>query len=343
MAWWRRKTREDSTSGAAAGPQALARQPPRPVGAAPSVVAVTKDTRPLPVAEILELEAEVVPGRRTELEAIITLGDATSYMRSEVVCLAAVIDVNGADLARWERFRRELGHKQAYMWDDALYDDPPEGVIVAPGLSHTSRLVLAAQGSTAGVYRRTSAELTENYLLGRAEIIKVRDELCSAGMATWGPPALHEALARLTVTDLSPILETLDVKRSWTKAKKLEAMLAAVPHSELVEFVLARDPDALSDTLTIRFPPGIDESFHRAWAKLAAHFVDFAGYRDRDWNEVQGLRAANSWPNLGVKVLPTGDDCSRCRAAARRLHVGDKTTWPPFHLGCRCGVVVEYD
>jgi hypothetical protein len=342
MAWWR-KPAENSTVDAGDSYEAPIQHAPPPAGDEAAVLAVMEDTRPVPAAEIAELEAEVVPGRRAELEAIITLGHATSYLRSDVVCLAAVIDVAGTQLARWKRFQNELGAEQSYMWGDALYDDPPADSIVPPGLSHTARLVLAAQEPSTGTYRRTSDELAQKYLLTAEQITQVRDELCAAGFATWGPPTVQEAIGRLTVADLQPILETLDVKASWTKAKKLETMFATLAHDELTAFLLARNPDALCDTLNILFPVHMDWSFHQAWATVAAHFIDFSGYRDREWNEVRDLRATGAWPNLTVDVLPAGDDCGRCEVAARRIDFDDKTTWPPFHLGCRCSVMIELD
>ncbi len=299
------------------------------------------DSRPIPVVEINEIANAVAPGRQDDLAAVISRGHTNSYLSSEVVCLAAIIDIPGHQLAAWPRFQQERDQPQHYMWDDALNHEPSFQGLVEPGLSYSARLVLAAQGSSRVTYRRSEAEMVEKYLLTHDQVVAVRDELEAAGLARWGAPTVTEAVAALTVSDLAPMFERIPVKKTWTKARKLEALFAEVAEEDLRRFVLGINTAALDEMLNIRFINEVDHKFHRAWARLAGHYISFCGYRDRNWDELKRYRGTELEKQSRVSSEPV-DDCARCLSASTQINLKDKGTWPPFHLGCRCSVTTHF-
>jgi hypothetical protein len=301
------------------------------------------DRRPVPVDEVTELADAVDPNRWDEFAAIVRLGNSTSSLDSQVVCLAAVIDIPGTVLASWPRFQHELEHPPSYMWGDAVYELPPDQSVLAPGLSHDSRLLLASLGGGGVTYRRSASEMKEKYLFDDARLTRVRDELCANGLAIWGAPSTQEAVSTLPAADLEALFAELPVKKSWTKARKLEVLFEQIDDERLRAFVLTRSPLAFEETLNIRYESPIDEEFHLAWADLTGHFIDSCAYRDRDWDDLQTEPRVTG--RFGERFSSPGpmNDCDRCEDAARRIDINDKVTWPPFHLGCRCAFELELD
>lgn len=329
MPWWKKeKDLPAMTVGSEAAPTS-----------ADQVVASPKhdtaDRRPIPAEVIAEIEQSVVPGRGDELVAVITRGYSTSYLSAEVFCLAAVIDVAGARLAAWPRFQRERALPRPYMWDEALYGAAPVDALVMPGLSHDARLVLAAQDSLGFTHRRSRGELSSKYLLTDGQIDRVQSELVEAGLAEWGVPTLRDAVDSLTVAELSPLFEPLPVKKSWTKARKLDVLFGEVDEADLRRFVLSMKPWAFDEVLSIRFVNDVDHGFHRAWARLVGHYIDLCSYRDRNFAQRQSSITAG-WARSGPVHVLSDDECPTCHSAAGHAVSDDKSTWPPFHLGCRC-------
>jgi hypothetical protein len=297
-----------------------------------------EDTRPLPHVEIKELEDTIAPGRYEEFANVIRRSNISTYLDSRVLCLAAVIDIPGVQLASYPKFVTDVTISHCYMWDDVLFEAPPFDAPVSVGLSYDSRLVLASCGAGQGTYRRSFADLSERYGLSEKQAVAAREELCEMGFAEWGKPTIHEATDRLTVAELEPLLIDLDIKKSWTKKKKLEALFSQVDHEVISNFVSDFRSNAFDEVLSIRFPNDVDQAFHSAWSQLVGHFIAFCGYRDRDWNQFLDLSQLTAPRNIEMTTSIPDDECSDCEKFMSRVDANKKETWPPFHLGCRCYV-----
>jgi hypothetical protein len=297
-----------------------------------------EDSRPIPHLEIKELEDTIAPGRYEEFANVITSSNVSTYLDSRMLCLAAVIDIPGIQLASYPKFVTDVTISPCYMWDDVVYEAPSFDAPVPAGLSYHSRIVLASCGSGQGTYRRSYADLSERYGLSEKQAVAARDELCEKGFAKWGKPTIHEATDRLTVAELEPLLVDLDIKKSWTKKKKLETLFSQVDHDVIGNFVNNFRSNAFDEVLSIRFPNDVNLAFHYAWSQVVGHFIAFCGYRDRDWNQFLDLSQLTASRNIEMTTSIPDDECSDCEKFMSGVDANKKETWPPFHLGCRCGV-----
>lgn len=297
---------------------------------------------PIPEVEIEELEQEIISGRTEEWANIIRLGDQSSYLTSQVLCLAVVIDQPGDLLAKWRRFAQERELPFSYMWGDGLQQHPNSSAPVVPGLSYTARLILASLEPIEILYRRTPRDLAERLCFKESHCNAAIGELLEARYAERHNPTLREGLNELTVSELTQLTEGLDIRKSWAKSRKIEVIMAEVPEGVINDFVRKHNPSALEPCLMIGLKPSENFLFHWDWAELTGHYLVMSAYRARHWKEYRDLiESGINARGIRVTSMKAPDDCERCGSDGQSLSAENSQSWPPFHLGCRCSV--EFD
>lgn len=298
---------------------------------------------PIPNVEIAELEQEIVSGRTEEWANIIRLGNQSSYLTSQLLCLAVVIDQPGDRLANWRRFAQEREMPFSYMWGNGLQQQPTSSAPVVPGLSYTARLILASLRPIKNLYRRTPRDLAERLCLKESHCNAAIGELLEARYAERHNPTLREGLNELTVSELTHLTEGLDIRKSWEKSRKIEVIMEEVPEGAINDLVRKHNPSALDPCLMIGLKPSENFLFHWDWAELTGHYLVMSAYRAREWKEYRNLiESGVNARDIRVTSMKAPDDCERCGSDGRTLPANNSQSWPPFHLGCRCSVEVDF-
>jgi hypothetical protein len=296
----------------------------------------------LAAQEVQELAGGPIVGRELELAQIAAIDGPQHVVDSETLCLAAVIDRPGTDLMGWPRFMAEKRLPPTRMWDDALQNETPPAAPAPIGMSFEARLVLCDRNAFERQVPMSRSEVRDRFVLTPQCCDEIVDELMAHQLCHLA--SLKDQVARMTVAEMDPILTGVEVRASWSKARKIEAAFNTLTEQEVRSRLLETRPKVLEADLLFGPAVAVDISYHRAWARLAGHFIQFCAYRDRDFQELQSqIRDGIIGPSeVTVQVLPAPDSCESCKNRPSRPSVSDVTTWPPFHLGCRCATVLDF-
>ena len=281
--------------------------------------------------EIEELAASLLPDRLSEIQNVPLFFEGMGINYSETV-LAAVIDRSTSDLSAWPRFAME-NPRPTYMWGKSLTGGlPAQPGLVPEGLSYNARLALTATKAVTRYLPTTAKKIAYAIAVQENEATQILEELRGAGAAR--ESTTGDLLSILTVPQLEPLLDGIDIPKSANKTTKIEKILSATNVETILDAISRIDHSYLENNWTIGLNALKTSEFHRQWAELIGHYLVFSVSRDGDWEE----RISNEYIDSSWKIELSCEApgmCPYCESMNGKK-IDSKEQAPPFHLGCRC-------